>query len=364
MDFKAALAQNIKPFESSTQVSPVVATEAQAMASTMVTLVDSSKENGIKETASKRRRRRRHNNALKHLLGLSKASEPEHLIEENRSNLYNHKEGKNEGPPSVHVVLASPTLLPCEDAQIKERISLDVLKAIADRARDRLAVRIQAYWDEKQYVAEAAAKIQRAYSQHMESQLHTIIQAMGEHLSREIDIRFAAHSEKSQEVLRQSIAEIRIESAHNQRHNDDKLREHQGRIAALEAQTKSILDMLKCPPLNPGIVSNGTPDASLHVHSRMEQLHDLLQDLRLNYQDMTKRMKEMQTTLASHVVNRDHKVHAPTNVPSQPLADISNSQPLVRLSSSPVYGIKEHPKSFVKRTPTTNVVIVGSVECL
>jgi hypothetical protein len=119
---------------------------------------------------------------------------------------------------------------------------METLNAIAERARERLSIRVQAHWDEKQKVAEAAARIQNAYANHMESQLGTIIIAMQGHLSTAIDSKLDSFKQVWQEEISSTLEDLGLNLPSVQG-ADPKLIKAV-RISALEGETQRLMEMM------------------------------------------------------------------------------------------------------------------------
>jgi hypothetical protein len=121
---------------------------------------------------------------------------------------------------------------------------VETLNAIAERARERLAIRIQAYWEDTQKVAEAAARIQGAYANHMESQLGTIIIAMQGHLSTAIDTKLDSFKQAWKEEISSSLGDLEVNHLSRFPHSVDPRLVKNARISALEGETQKLMEMV------------------------------------------------------------------------------------------------------------------------
>jgi len=190
----------------------------------------------VSEEATTRRRRRRRNK-----LSIEPSIESQHVFQEHTPP-YTPLRAEFGELPTLQVQQASPepkVLWP--PSETPQRIPLETLKAFAERARERLAIRILAYQQEQQKVAEAASHIQNAYANHMESQLKFIVTAIQGDLSTAIDTKLDAFKQAWQEEISGTLQDH--SSSHNPHEVDPRLVKA-ARISALESETQKLMEMV------------------------------------------------------------------------------------------------------------------------
>ncbi|KAG8805824.1 Alpha-1,3-mannosyltransferase-like protein, partial [Serendipita sp. 399] len=293
MDFKAALARNVKPFVPTNALPALIHRRVFAPQLTSDQQPSSrySPDSFNVESTSKRRRRRRNNAAkqLKHV--------PDH-IDRSSPALDDNKE--EESVPMLRFLQASPSPPEAKVASDPEDINVEFLRAVAERARERLASRIQAHWEAKQQVVEAASRIQQAYSTHIESQLQIITDAMEKHLDQEVNAKFLAYDERHHQKLEATLADIRVEMSYSHKQEGDVLRNHGSRIDTLEAQVQKILESLNGQRATDEESNSAVHlDSASEIQQRIDQLYSLFHGLRSQYQEAMILVKEMQTFISS-----------------------------------------------------------------
>ncbi|KIM30196.1 hypothetical protein M408DRAFT_295056 [Serendipita vermifera MAFF 305830] len=193
--------------------------------------------------AHARRRRRRHQN-----YGIKLATEPsieEECVLQEHTPPYTPLRTDFGEIPTLQLSEASPVpefAWPPNDTP--QRVPLETLKAIAERARERLAVRIQAYAAEQQKVIEAAARIQNAYSTHMESQLGTIVTTMQGHLSTAIDTKLDSFKQAWHHEIFNTLDNLEVHLPSVTPHSVDPQLVKTARISALEGETQRLVQLM------------------------------------------------------------------------------------------------------------------------
>lgn len=196
-------------------------------------------------------------------------------------------------------------------AKYDSHCQLDTLQLIATRARERLAIRIQAHWEEQQNVARAAAQIQASYAANMQSQLQAITRALQDQHSREIDARFAVHEKSWKDTFGTAIKELRAEAAQIRFRRSEAAHDSL-RINALEAETRKMMEMITTHTCNKS-GEDGPSDASTNEQITDPKLMDTVVQLQVqasaiqsrilnihnSHDETTKALNEMQSAMVA-----------------------------------------------------------------
>ncbi|KAG8820735.1 hypothetical protein FRC19_008643 [Serendipita sp. 401] len=297
MDFRAALVRNVKPFVPANALVIPPATHKlapeQRSANNEYPARESMQNTSQGESTSKRRRRRRRNNNA-----AKQRENANHHAGHYSIALCHPKEEEPDDLPTLRLLQASPITESIPDDHRSGDVEL--LRSVAERARERLAGRIQAYWEGKQQVIDAASKIQQAYSTHIECQLRAITDAMKTHLSQELDVKFVTYDDKQHYKLDATLAGIRAEMSHCHKQDGDALRNQQNRITALEVQVQAMMESMNGhrtiaeetrPPVE--------PDSASDIQQRIDQLYSLFHGLHRQHQDAMTLVREMQAFISS-----------------------------------------------------------------
>ncbi|PVG00576.1 hypothetical protein CPB86DRAFT_179257 [Serendipita vermifera] len=202
-------------------------------------------------------------------------------------------------PPAINVIHATPILpsFPIDPTNVGSKSTpAETLQAIAIRARERLAARVQAYWDQQQNVVHAATQVQTAYAARIESHLENIIQSMREKLMQDVEKAFSAREELNRQEFDSAIKQFREEYAqHHEADNGDALNKHQ-RLNSLEAQTRQLMDDIS----NSGHADSRTGETfGSAVTAMLIQLQEQADSLSKQYAEMDAALKEMQSVMTS-----------------------------------------------------------------